>query len=211
MESKKIDQLFREKLGQHQLEPNPESWQLVNDQIQPKTRPMVWMSIAASVTILAVAAFFLLGQHSEGIVDGHLANAPETPASEMIAWPSVTIESYAVASTQELEVNEVQPSPRIGERPVEITMEEEVMEMPVALETIKTDFAQPIMASSDLLPNQTISFYQVEMTYLAGVQPEEDDRSGIERLWAKAKETSPGEMWGSIRDKKNQLIGFNKN
>jgi len=62
-----------------------------------------------------------------------------------------------------------------------------------------------------LLPNQTISFYQVEMTYLAGVQPEEDDRSGIEKLWAKAKETSPGEMWGSIRDKKNQLIGFNKN
>lgn len=212
MENKKLDQLFRERLAQHEIQPSRESWQLVNDQVQSKARPMVWMSIAASVVILMAAGFLLWNQQSEGVPGGHLASAPDRPDVDHVEWPELKFEQQKETTVVQPRVEKKRSNPEFKSNHVaEVIFEETQLEMPVALETIKPNLVEPTFITGELLPNHTLMTPEVEMTYLAGVEPEEDDKKGIEKIWAKAKDMSPGELWGSIRDTKNQLLSLNRN
>jgi hypothetical protein len=64
MSSKKIDDLFRTKLEAHPVSPSPEAWAKLQGKMNPGSRKKgaFWMSIAAAVSMILVAGWFIYRQ-----------------------------------------------------------------------------------------------------------------------------------------------------
>jgi hypothetical protein len=60
MMNQQTDKFFRDKLEQHQRPAPPAAWERIEAGLSKKNKPVIyWMKIAASISIVAVAAFFL--------------------------------------------------------------------------------------------------------------------------------------------------------
>ena len=84
MSSKKIDQLFRDKLDSYEVAPGEKAWARLQGKMRPASKtPPLWMQIAAAVLLLLVGGWFLLKEESStNAVEETLADQVELKEQE---------------------------------------------------------------------------------------------------------------------------------
>lgn len=227
MENRKLDQLFSERLSRMETTPSPAAWDQVQNQLGRKPR-IIWWSIAASVVLLV--SIVLMFRNEAEIPSSQFAeiqqpndNSGEVemmmPESDELAEKEVPAAETPLRQAEFHEEKEVvdpmQPSALIRYLAVKSVEEVETRDL-----TIATKQA-PVVAriESSLVPETNLEMnsdligvgpqLDIQITYIASNVP--DDRSGIERLWARAKEIKPGEVWANIRDTKNDFLQGKRN
>ena len=111
MQDKEFDRLFQSKLGDHETEPSPMVWNNIADELhgkKSKSGMMVYLSIAASITILVSAGLLFFNQSEETFVKpikrGKVIakNNKPTPSDSTIKSTSVIMPKITSAPTTEV-------------------------------------------------------------------------------------------------------------
>lgn len=87
MSNKKIDELFRSKLGNHAGSPSPEAWARLQGQMNASNgkKAIVWMRAAAAIVLLLTAGWLVYRYQNRipGLTDTIVKATPATPLPEM--------------------------------------------------------------------------------------------------------------------------------
>lgn len=201
MEGKELDKLFREKLGRHELEPSAQAWNQVRDQLKVESSGFGRMRVAAAVAILATLSWMVIDAQTDEPTDMAFftPNAPAAPMAFSFALPEIKASVVPVAQDSQSQVEKYVEKTVLIEEPVLL---ETRREMPGQVASVKIN---SLMEPEESIFDSNATF---QMTYIAS-ETSDESRRGIQRLLARAKDMTPGEMWASIRESKNDL--FSKN
>ncbi len=226
MENNKIDRLFEDKLSRYEIDPSPAAWEAVHAQIDSNKRPvMIWYRVAAALAAIAVVAVLVLRKDTTEITSDQLANVQADYPQQMepftwdIPQPSIKVEESAP-------VQPVRKQPRVVPASVDVPRNETLAQAPTSLqkeELIETlelielnadldamAHVQMADATEELETIQAPPGVSVQITYKATPPVMVDEKSKIEKLWAKAKDIRPGDVLGNIRETKNDFFNGKK-
>jgi hypothetical protein len=122
MSTKKIDHLFRTKLEAHPVSPSPEAWAKLQGKMNAGSRKKgaFWMSVAAAVSMVLVAGWFIYRQSTGEI------NSPNTLAgidnTEKVTTPENTNPALVENKTTDTMVAETQT---VSSKTTEVAMANE--------------------------------------------------------------------------------------
>ncbi len=111
---KKLDQLFRDKLSNHNITPSVDAWEKINSGLRPKRNPVSkWMAVAAILLLVgfagAVGYFYFQGAGQETQIAGLETSNPamDISQSENISEPGP--ETFMEQSTEPVKENNPEP------------------------------------------------------------------------------------------------------
>lgn len=224
MENHKIDRLFQDKLSRHEVDPSPQAWEAINAELKKDNKPMVWLSIAASVALIATIGWLMLRNDQEASPSGvqSYAAADQPSPQPTYEW---NFELQAEKKPQQVETVKKtvkQVTPAVEKRPSEAlaqqSNDQKIEEPLVEIESIGLDAManlteEPVTeeVQLDTTPIQSLPGVSVQITYKATPPVKVEEKSRIEKLWAKAKEIRPGEVLADIRETKNDFFNGKKN
>ncbi len=216
MENNKLDQLFQDKLARHDVAVPPETWDRVSAKLTRQNNRPVWLSIAATAAVLAVASFLIVnytGNQTPGSGTNTLAEGP-TPLQPFL-WdleemPKKVVTPPADQGDQE-DKRAVPAKKNVQVETDKPGKTQEPIKQLIVVPEIEPMGREAVALTKDLKPTldiipETGREPSVQITYIAKSTPEKDEKSTIEKLWIKAKELNPGEMWASLRATKNDFI-----
>lgn len=207
----RIDELFRNKLANHQVAPSADAWQKVEAGLTKKNSIWVWRLAAALVLFGLVSAWYLWRSAE---VQPELVQQPapptqkeipvivqpeeqkqnlaetkkETPLNQKVNSKRATTE---IKKAEPEKVNTIQPEVTIQpeilitENKTESTPVRKPIVIEFTLDAIPATITEPAMASAG------------------------DDKSGLQKILEKARDIKNGESeLGSLRDAKNELFAF---
>jgi hypothetical protein len=219
MKANKIDQLFREKLDAHEVQPSAQAWEQLQARLGHKKTPVVvWFyRVAAAVVIFGVV--------------GYLVFRTDNPTANDLA----DVKRPAETNVVQPEVENPQENQDETTLPVE-QKQEQVIEKPIKKQSDKKETpAQTLPAQTELVAHvdvpekatvvetpevntpeveateKPISIAPIQIKYVASVISEEpkekEERSVLGKIWDKAKDLKEGgEVLASIRETKNNFL-----
>jgi len=219
----KLDRLFKEKLGRNEVSPTPQAWNQLKDVIGEQGKPKFWLSIAASVVLLAVSTLLILSPSESSEVRSGTVVTPDYP------MPLAEFEWNLPAFEEAVEVKEEDKTTRVRSKfettetvakvktPKEAVEKTNNLEAIPELPTVESD-VQEAIAVVDLKkhegtnPMEASAHFQVQITYQASEVPAEvtDEKTRVGKLFAKARQIKPGEMLASLRETKNDFFNGSK-
>jgi hypothetical protein len=226
MENNKIDRLFEDKLSRYEIDPSPAAWEAVHAQIDSTKRPvMIWYSVAAAIAAVAVVAVLVLRNDTTELTSGQMVSAQADYPKQMepVTWdipqPSSKVEDSAP-------VQSVRKQPRVVPANADVPRNETLAQSTISLqkeelietlELIELNADLDAMAHVNVLDTteeletiQTPPGVSVQITYKATPPVMVDEKSKIEKLWAKARDIRPGDVLGNIRESKNEFFNGKK-
>ncbi|MCP4459995.1 MAG: hypothetical protein GY816_18525 [Cytophagales bacterium] len=221
----KIDRLFQDKLARHEALPTPQAWEQVEANIKGNGKSTVWLSIAATVTLLAVSAF-LIFKSNEGLqADSSASVTPDHPQPlAEFHWKLPGIEQKSEINNKvrvapiisKLDTKEVFAEVELNEKVLDKVEEPQVIrEMPV-ITPLDMKESVAVLEETNSTPDsisESLPQLQVQITYLAGESStdETEEKTKVGKLWDRALQIKPGEMLASIRETKNEFFSGKKN
>lgn len=101
-ENNKLDQFFKEKLGQDSIKPSKLAWERLESQLPPQEKrqtPFIWWSVAASIAALIVVGYFAFTLYSNPTLEPILASTAENQTEEVIEQAEDTVIEDTVTET----------------------------------------------------------------------------------------------------------------
>jgi len=219
----KLDRLFKGKLERHEAAPTPQAWGQVKGQIEEERKLKIWLSIAASIVLLAVSTFLIMRPSESIEVRSGTVVTPDYP------MPLAEFEWNLPAFEEAVEVKEEHKTTRVRskfvttetvakvetpEEAIENTNTLEVIpEMPIIESEVQEAIAAVDLGThEDTNPMEASPHFQVQITYQASEVPAEvvDEKTRVGKLFAKARQIKPGEMLASLRETKNDFFSGSK-
>lgn len=213
----RIDELFKNKLANHQVAPSADAWQKVEAGLTKKNNAWVWRLAAALVLFgLLSGAWYLWNNNME--TKPELVQQPASPQKEnpVVVQPEEQKQNL-VAETQPK--SETKSKKRIIKanasdsnketQPEKVKAEEPlvVAETEVLVAENKTEPAparKPIVIEFTLEP---LPVNVIEPT--VALASADDDKSGLQKILEKARDIKNGDSeLGSLRDAKNELFAL---
>lgn len=227
MENHKIDRLFQDKLSRHEVAPSPQAWEAINAELKKDNKPMVWLSIAASIALVATIGWLLMRNDQEVVSTGVQTYAavdqpsPQAPHEWNLELPTEKQLEVKPIEKVKKPVKQVKPvvemdtmNETLAQQSVEQKQEDSFIEIEsLGMDAMAnlTEDTQPEMTELDTTPIESLPGVSVQITYKASPPVKVEEKSRIERLWAKAKEIRPGEVLADIRETKNDFFNGKKN
>jgi hypothetical protein len=228
MENHKIDRLFQDKLSRHEVDPSPQAWEAINAELKKDNKPFIWLSIAASVALVATIGWFVLKNEQVGEINVHAYATVDQPSlRNAYEWNlPLPAENSVVPKQETKKVVKSEKAKRTSEFvgkenvAVEVTApklngDEVLLDIePIGMDAMANIVEEPMVvveSELDTTPIQSLPGVSVQITYKATPSVPVEEKSRIERLWAKAKEIRPGEMLADIRETKNDFFNGKKN
>lgn len=219
MEDKRLDKLFGAKLARHEMSPSAGAWEQVAEKIGREKKPvMIWWRAAASLILLAVATFMIwtnFNQDSASLeiasheiiapVNGEMAEIPEinAPVEVAVKEPTRTDERRDAVVRKPVTTN-----PKVAEG--QVVVAPRILEMPRAVASIKPT---TLVGDLDYLPGVVLpGNMKDELDPTTEMFASADsEKSKVGKFLSKAKDMTPGDLWASIRESKNELFASNRN
>lgn len=214
----RIDELFKNKLANHQVAPSADAWQKVEAGLTKKNNVWVWRLAAAFVLFgLLSGAWYLWNTNSEA--QPELVQQPNTPQKEN------TVPVQPEEQKQNL-VAEVKPKPEQSKKKTTKTNASETKKetQPEKVEKVKVEEPQVLSQTEVLVAeNKTetattrkpivIEFTLEPMPAVTEppvvLASADDDKSGLQKILEKARDIKNGDSeLGSLRDAKNELFAL---
>lgn len=216
----RIDELFKNKLANHQVAPSADAWQKVEAGLTKKNSAWVWRLAAAFLLFgLLSGVWYLWNTNSE--VQPELVQQPNTPQKEntvpvqpeeqkqnLVAEAETKSESVTQPKKKTNKTNtsaskkETQPEEEKAEEPQVVLTQTEVL---VAENKTETATARkPIVIEFTLEPMPATVTEPAVVLASA-----DDDKSGLQKILEKARDIKNGDSeLGSLRDAKNELFAL---
>lgn len=211
----RIDQLFREKLHGNEVRPSAQAWRQVNAQIGKKNKWPVYMSMAASVSILVLIGYLLIGLKNQDQT-GSVATIDHPRALKEAFRP---IEIMMVAQRNEITPTGTAAASHIPAHLAELENTEDLVKFaPISIANIRAvpqelnvplDLSAASLSLERTVPQEVRP--AVKITYIAAAEPANDTTKtkGISKFWSVAQSFSPAEVLADIRDAKDNLLSRN--
>lgn len=212
--SNRMDQLFKNKLGDHRLPPSQEAWAKIESGLTKKNKTVIlWRSAAVFVLcgFLASAWFYWQStqDHTQELTtkqDDGIKNAPEVqkplvdPVEKKeyknqvaIIKKSERLKREKITSKKDME-EITEATPILKEAEKELAILETVITEPVS----KPDKPVVIEFTLDPVPSTTLIAKAIEA----------EKSNGFKKILDKAIDLKNGEGLGGLRDAKNELLAF---
>lgn len=222
MENHKIDRLFQDKLSRHEVDPSPQAWEAINAELKKDNKPFFWLSIAASVAILATVGFLFTRKGQETLPMDYANHAVDQPTPQPQYQWNLSIPEKEVQTEEAKPVKKYVPkvmkpsSKETLAKQVETSFDEfmpevESLGLDAVADVVIEDVQDEEMLELDTAPIQSLPGVGVQITYKATPPAPVEEKSRIERLWAKAKEIKPGDVLADIRETKNDFFNGKRN
>jgi hypothetical protein len=227
MENHKLDRLFQDKLSRHEVDPSPQAWEAINAEIRKDNKPMVWLSIAASVALIATIGWLVMRNDQEVVLSGEFANhifdqpSPQSPYEWNLPLsaekqPAQQVEVKKVVKKKiTVEREEIPMMETLAQQNIEPMMVEDLLQIEsIGLDAMANITGEPMVVEEsplDTTPIQSLPGMGVQITYKASVPAPVEEKSRIEKLWAKAKDIKPGDVLADLRETKNDFFNGKKN
>ena len=214
----RIDDLFKNKLANHQVAPSADAWQKVETGLTKKNSAWVWRLAAAFILFgLLSGAWYVWNNNTE--VQPELVQQPEgSPQKENLipVQPTeqkqnlvadskterkqkTTIKGNASENKKEHEgeTEKITPEPLVEiVQPAILVTENKIPETTPTRKPIVIEFtleAMPVKTTESVFADATV----------------DDDKNGLQKILEKARDIKNGESeLGSLRDAKNELFAF---
>lgn len=213
--SNPIDQLFKNKLGEHRVAPSAEAWTKVEAGLSKKNNKVLWRvaAVLALFGLLTTTWFYTETSQETQQVSQAEINTPESPKAES-SLPNVAQtqteekKQPLVAKPKSLNKQRTQSS--------EVAANTLVTEQPKEKEQGALPEFEPIISTDVIAIAKTEKPIVIEFTLDALVtdsqpvaQANEEKNSGFKKIFDKALEIKNGESdFGSLRDAKNELFAL---
>lgn len=213
----RIDELFKNKLANHQVAPSADAWQKVEAGLTKKNNAWVWRLAAALVLFgLLSGAWYLWNNNTE--IKPELVQQPASPQKEnpVVVQPEEQKQNL-VAETQPksetkskkriIKANasdsnkETQPEKVKAEEPL-VVVETEVL--------VAENKTEPAPARKPIVIEFTLEPLPVNVIGpTVALASADDDKSGLQKILEKARDIKNGDSeLGSLRDAKNELFAL---
>ncbi|MBL7875985.1 MAG: hypothetical protein JNL53_09985 [Cyclobacteriaceae bacterium] len=212
--SNPIDQLFKNKLGEHRVAPSAEAWTKVEAGLSKKNNKVLWRvaAVLALFGLLTTTWFYNTETNQEvQQVSQAEINTPESPKTES------SLPNVAQTQTEEKKkVSVKEPKSLNKQRASEVAANTLVTEQPKEKEQGALPEFEPIISTDVIAIAKTEKPIVIEFTLDALVtdsQPvahaNEEKNTGFKKIFDKALEIKNGESdFGSLRDAKNELFAL---
>lgn len=220
-----VDSFFNKKLKNYNAEAPISAWDRIDVNLSQKKKPVVWLKIAASLLLIAVAGFIVyttiepsveqvaeVNKHVTPIEKEIINTVPEEPELEKTeavqpqrGLPETTIVKYSKKKTETPKTKTlsvelpaeiiITPTVMIAENTVEFTPE--VIENPIEAE---------IQNTTILISAEEANAKYLNQQYIADATSENKKSSKIRNLFEKAQDLDP---IGEIRQFKNEVLAMN--
>jgi hypothetical protein len=215
----RIDELFKNKLANHQVAPSADAWQKVEAGLTKKNNAWVWRLAAAFVLFgLLSGAWYWWNTNSEA--QPELVQQPNTPQKENTV-PVQPEEQNLVAEAEiksELQQSKKKTTKTNASETKKETQPEKVekvkVEEPQVLSQTEVLVAEnktePAPARKPIVIEFTLEPMPVNVAEPAvALANADDDKSGLQKILEKARDIKNGDSeLGSLRDAKNELFAF---
>lgn len=211
--SNRMDQLFKNKLGDHRLPPSQEAWTKIESGLSKKNNTVIlWRAAAVFVLCGLLTGAWFYWQSAQDRTqqlatkqDDTLEKVPEL--QEPLVEPVVKEENKNQATLIKKSSNSIREK-------VTSTKNEEVEPVQILKDTEKELIAlsenvsmEPIAkAEKPIVIEFTLD--PVPSTTLVAKAPEAEKNNGFKKILDKAIDLKNGEGLGGLRDAKNELLAF---
>lgn len=217
----RIDELFKNKLANHQVAPSADAWQKVEAGLTKKNNAWVWRLAAAFVLFgLLSGAWYLWNTNSEA--QPELVQQPSTPQKEntVLVQPEeqkqnlvAEVETKSESEQTKKKTTKTNTSETKKETQPEKAEKENVEESVVVISQTEVSVAEnktepaparkPIVIEFTLEPMPAVTEPPVVLASA------DDDKSGLQKILEKARDIKNGDSeLGSLRDAKNELFAL---
>lgn len=219
--SNRIDQLFKNKLGEHKVSPSAEAWTKVQSSLSKKNKLIVAWRMAAVIVLggVLISTWQLLNNEESGVP------ALVTTTNDIVVPEETVIEKPAksISSVAEKKVVQAKPDTRREESEsdkliknhilitgsIPVNIPEDEIEPEANITTI-----EPLLIAQSVKPEKPIvieftleSIAKEPITEIAQNAPAEN--TGLKKILEAALDIKNGDTdLGILRDTKNQLFAF---
>lgn len=214
--SNPIDQLFKNKLGEHRVAPSKEAWTKVEAGLSKKNNKLLWRvaAVLALFGLLTTTWFYNTETNQEvQQVSQTEINTPESPKAES-SLPNVAqtqteekkqplVAKPKSMNNQRTQSSEVAANTLVTEQP----KEKEQGAFPEFEPIISTDVIAIAKTEKPIVIEFTLDALVTETQAVAHAN--EEKNTGFKKIFDKALEIKNGESdFGSLRDAKNELFAL---
>lgn len=220
-----VDSFFNKKLKDYSGEVPTSAWDRVDVNLSQKKKPFIWLKIAASLLLIAVAGFIVYTTFERAVqpiavVEKTLPPVEEELKSEMPMAPAVeevqvlepstkfpeTTQTPHTTRKKEIQKEAIEPV----EKQVEMTIEPLVIitenSIDLTREVNETPIETEIENSTILISSDEANAKYLDQQYIADATPENKKSSKIRNLFEKAQDLDP---IGEFRQFKNEVLALN--
>lgn len=213
--SNRMDQLFKNKLGDHRLLPSAEAWSKIESGLSKKNNTVIlWRAAAVFVLCGLLTSTWFYWQssqnHSQQLAteqDNTIDTVPETEESllEPAEREDNKNQAAVIKKPTRIKRENITPQKNNEELKEPIIMEEAEIELTAGLETVSTEpvarAEKPIVIEFTLDP--------APAAILVATTTEAEKSTGFKKILDKAIDLKNGEGdLGNLRDVKNELFAF---
>ncbi len=217
-----VDSFFNKKLKNHSAEAPASAWDRIDANLSQKKKPVVWLKIAAGLSLLMVAGFIIYTS-----VNTPLEQIAEVKEISPVKTESPTVESTTPALPAQEDTHTQTPAaetsalkhPNKKSKIPEALEVHEVVITPVTMiaenSIDHTDYTNTIKENPIETKNQNTTIHisveeanakYLDEQFIADATPENKKPSKLRNLFEKAQEMDP---IGEIRQLKNEVLALN--
>lgn len=214
--SNKVDKLFKDKLEGDALQPSAQAWEKVEAHLGKKNKMVLWVRVAAAVTLLGVLTFVGFNWNGGGKKELVVRSQELEVRSQELGVRSRESEPV-VREAQE--PKEIRKQPRQNKQPKLVTpMIEQQQEVAIVPEP-KLEM-EPNVIETELTTQNSQATTQKGITLTYSLPPvkkldarqepqvAEQKKTGFERVIEIAKEVKNGDALGELRQAKDDIFAF---
>ncbi len=226
------DKLFRDKLENFQRTAPPAAWNRIEQNLGKRKTPLVWVRIAAGITLLATAAIILWPSQKDDTVLSNTNNLlqPKTEVTQPVVTDSAKQQAPTLKKAAEnyTALREPKPNPKKQQTvsPVQTPENEQPVIIPLqpANDQLIAEATMPVQQhtvepqkNDIVIASNTITYTAEEMNSkflkkkpVPEATPEAEDASTMQKLigYAYAAKNSDADI-GNLRQKKDEILALN--
>lgn len=209
-QSKKTDNLFRDKLNYLEVVPKDDSWAQVQQGLQTKATPWGWYGAGMVAAVMLIILSFIKWPSTTYLEKNQITGSIDHPKIQIPAW----LDSPLIKVDKKVEL---QPNQTLAKAPTKRMIETAEMDNTTTEGKLAMEQLTPIRNITTIEKVNTHELVKIEdhenitikITYIAAESYENEDRNKLSKVISVAQKLTPADMLADIRDAKNNLLNRN--